>query len=59
MEAVLILATIAQNFELNVLPDVQIVAQPSITLRPVNGIPVKLRKISTAKPASLHELTQQ
>lgn len=44
MEAVLLLATIAQQFKLEVLPGQMIVPQPSITLRPKNGIKVKMNK---------------
>lgn len=44
MEAVLILATIAQSFQLELVPDQTIELQPSITLRPKHGIQVKLKK---------------
>ncbi len=44
MEAVLILATIAQSFELVLIPDQTIELQPSITLRPKHGIQVVLKK---------------
>ncbi|MCL1465596.1 cytochrome P450 [Argonema galeatum] len=44
MEAVLLLATIAQKFELSIVPDYAIVPQPSITLRPEYGIKVTLKK---------------
>lgn len=43
MEAVLLLATIAQKFQLMV-PDFPIVPQPSITLRPEYGRKVMLKK---------------
>ncbi|MBW4682870.1 MAG: cytochrome P450 [Microcoleus vaginatus WJT46-NPBG5] len=43
MEAVLLLATIAQKFELNLVPEHPIVPQPSITLRPEYGIKVTLK----------------
>ena len=46
MEAVLLLATIAQRFELNLEPDFPIVPQPSITLRPEYGIKVRLKQIA-------------
>jgi cytochrome P450 len=46
MEAVLLLATIAQRFELDLVPDFEIVPQPSITLRPANGIRVQLKQIA-------------
>ncbi|AFY33811.1 cytochrome P450 [Calothrix sp. PCC 7507] len=45
MEAVLLLATIAQKFELILVPDHPIVPQASITLRPAYGIKVVLKKI--------------
>jgi cytochrome P450 len=45
MEAVLLLATIAQRFELDLEPDFEIVPQPSITLRPATGIRVSLKRI--------------
>ncbi|MUG95619.1 cytochrome P450 [Scytonema sp. UIC 10036] len=44
MEAVLILTTIAQAFELELVPDRAIELQPSITLRPKHGIQVVLKK---------------
>jgi cytochrome P450 len=44
MEAVLILATIAQAFQLELVPDQAIELQPSITLRPKHGIQVMLKK---------------
>lgn len=46
MEAVLLLATIAQKFHLAPLPDHPIVPLPSITLRPKDGIKVKVLKRS-------------
>jgi cytochrome P450 len=46
MEAGLLLATIAQRFELDLEPGYQIVPQPSITLRPEYGIKVKLKQIA-------------
>ena len=47
MEAVLLLATIAQKFQLDVLPDFPIVPEPSITLRPASGIKVRMKQLST------------
>ena len=44
MELVLLLATIAQAFQLDLVPDQAIEFQPSITLRPKNGIRVTLKK---------------
>jgi len=45
MEAALLLATIAQNFQINLVPGYPIVPQPSITLRPENGLKVELKQI--------------
>jgi cytochrome P450 len=44
MEAVLILATIAQSYRLELVSDRAIELQPSITLRPKHGIQVVLKK---------------
>lgn len=44
MEAVLILAAIAQTFQLELISNQTIELQPSITLRPKNGIKVVLKK---------------
>jgi cytochrome P450 len=44
MEAVLILAAIAQQFQLDLIPDQKIELQPSITLRPKYGMQVLLKK---------------
>jgi len=44
MEATLLLATIAQKFQLTLQSDQPIVPAPSITLRPKNGIHVKITK---------------
>lgn len=44
MEAVLILATIAQSYRLELVCDQAIELQPSITLRPKHGIQVVLKK---------------
>jgi cytochrome P450 len=46
MEAVLLLATIAQRFELDLEPGFEIVPQPSITLRPASGIKVRLKRLA-------------
>lgn len=50
METVLILATIAQQFELELVPDQVIELQAFITLRPLHGIKVKLQQLSREKP---------
>jgi cytochrome P450 len=44
MEAVLMLATIAQKYRLSLVEDYPIVPQPSITLRPEEGIQVQLHQ---------------
>ncbi|MES1025247.1 cytochrome P450 [Gloeocapsa sp. BRSZ] len=44
MEAILLLATIAQKFRLNLVPEFPIVPQPSITLRPEYGIKVVVER---------------
>lgn len=44
MEAVLILATIAQRYRFTLVPEHEIVPQPSITLRPEHGIQVMLHQ---------------
>lgn len=44
MEAVLLLATIAQKYQLTLIPDFPIVPEPSITLRPEHGIKVALNQ---------------
>jgi cytochrome P450 len=46
MEAVLILATIAQKFQLELLPGQTIELQPSLTLRPKYGIQVALKSVA-------------
>lgn len=42
MEAVLLLVTIAQKYQLTLVPDFPIVPQPSITLRPEHGLKMVL-----------------
>jgi cytochrome P450 len=44
MEAVLLLATIATRFTLRVVDDQPIVAVPSFTLRPKNGIRMEVNE---------------
>ncbi|MBF2017930.1 MAG: cytochrome P450 [Rivularia sp. T60_A2020_040] len=44
MEAVLLVATIAQKYQLKLVENHPIVPQPSITLRPEHGIKVEIRK---------------
>lgn len=58
MEAVLLLATIAQRFELDLEPGFPIVPQPSITLRPEYGLMVKLKRIAIESPPKLTILSE-
>jgi cytochrome P450 len=44
MEAVLLLATIAQQFQIQIAPGQKVKMQPTVTLRPRNGIPVTLKQ---------------
>ena len=44
MESVLLLATIAQKFEISLVPGQSIIPQPTITLQPQNGIKVLLKQ---------------
>jgi cytochrome P450 len=46
MEAVLLLATIAQQFRVQIVPGQKVKMQPTVTLRPRNGIPVTLKRRS-------------
>jgi cytochrome P450 len=43
MEAQLLLATIAQRTELDLLPGARIVPEPVVTLRPQHGLPMRVR----------------
>jgi cytochrome P450 len=52
MEATLLLAAIAQQFELRLVPGPAVEPLPSITLRPKNGIRMFLRRRSRVEPAS-------
>jgi cytochrome P450 len=47
MEAVLLLATISQRFEIDLISNAPIVPQPSITLRPEQGISVRLHALDS------------
>jgi cytochrome P450 len=42
MEGVILLATLAQRFRLELLPGEEVEPEPSITLRPKGGLPMKL-----------------
>jgi cytochrome P450 len=44
MEAALLLATIAQQFRIQIAPGQKVSRQPTVTLRPRNGIPVTLKR---------------
>jgi cytochrome P450 len=44
MEAVLLLATIAQKFKFQIAPGYRVDVQPTVTLRPRNGIPMILKR---------------
>ena len=44
MEAVLLLATIAQQFRIQIASGQEVKMQPTVTLRPRNGIPVTLKR---------------
>jgi len=44
MEAVLLLATIAQQFRIQIAPGQTVKMQPTVTLRPRSGIPVTLKR---------------
>ena len=44
MEAQLLLATIAQRYRLDVIPDQTITLDPSVTLRPAHGLKVTARE---------------
>lgn len=46
MEAALLLATIAQQFRIQIAPGQTVKMQPTVTLRPRNGIPVTLKRIN-------------
>lgn len=44
LEAVLVLATLARSFDIDVLPHPRVIAVPSVTLRPKHGIHARLRR---------------
>ncbi|MFY9586665.1 MAG: cytochrome P450 [Actinomycetota bacterium] len=44
MEATLITAMIAQRFELDLVPGTRVQAEPTVTLRPRDGLPMTVRK---------------
>lgn len=44
MESILLLATIAQKFEMTLVPGQSIIPQPTVTLQPSNGIKVVLKQ---------------
>jgi cytochrome P450 len=49
MEATLVLASVAQSFRLRIRPGHQVVPSASITLRPKNGVPVRLESRRSAR----------
>jgi cytochrome P450 len=49
MEATLVLATVAQHFRLRMMPDQEVVPLASITLRPKNGVAMRLEARRRAK----------
>jgi cytochrome P450 len=49
MEATLVIATVAQHFQLRMMPDQEIVPLASITLRPKNGVAMRLESRRGAK----------
>jgi cytochrome P450 len=54
MEAAILLATIAQRFQLRTLPGHPVIAVPSFTLRPKNGIRMRIER----RQAVLDEATE-
>jgi cytochrome P450 len=50
MEAVLLTASIAQRYRMELVPGQRITPQPSITLRPVEGIEMALRRREAPRP---------
>ena len=44
METVAVLARIAQSFQISLVPEHKIELDPSITLRPKNGVQVRVRR---------------
>jgi len=44
MEALLLLSTIAQQFRIEVSPELKVKVQPTVTLRPKHGIPATLKR---------------
>jgi cytochrome P450 len=49
MEATLVLATVAQHFRLRMMPNQEVVPLASITLRPKDGVAVRLESRRGAK----------
>jgi cytochrome P450 len=52
MEATLLLATIAQRYRIRLAPNQRIELRASITLRPKNGVRVKLEERAKARTAA-------
>lgn len=59
MEAVLLLATIAQRFELRAVPDPPVTPVPSFTLRPKRGIPMRIERRQACSKINEHESMAQ
>lgn len=56
LEAVLIVATVASNWRLNLVPGAPVIPQPRVTLRPKGGLlmTIQRRAPRTAAPSSTH-----
>lgn len=50
MEVQLVLATMLQQLELTVAPDYKLKLDPVVTLRPLEGMPVRVRRVREAPP---------
>ncbi len=50
LEAVLLLATLARDFDVDVLPKPRAIPEPSVTLRPKHGLRVRLRRRALSAP---------
>jgi len=59
MEAAILLAAVAQRFEISLAPGARVEPMPSITLRPANGVRVRLQRrsrnaLTVSRTASTH-----
>ena len=57
MEGQLILATLAQRVELSLAAPGEIAPEPLVTLRPLGGVPMRVRRLASARAVS-QELSQ-